>query len=118
MSELKTPHPDGLSEKDVSDLLKHHHERRRGRFKARPVLIQCLDEFGAPHRGVLTAETEQNLTVATLMSAAPGDKIVLYDDNAPDGPKSHSGNILEIRPASRPSDTNLSMNVVYLQVDD
>lgn len=111
------PHPDGLSEKDVSDLIKHHRERR-GSFPARPVLIQCLEEFGAPHRGVLTAELGDHYTVATLMSVQAGDKVVLYDDDAPSGPRSHSGIVTDARPASRPSDTNLSMNVIYLQIDD
>lgn len=113
----KQPHPEGLSEQDVSDLIRHHHERR-GSFRARPVLLQCLDEFGAPHRGVLTAEVDHSLTVATLMSAKAGDKVVLYDDDAPAGPKSHSGCVSDIRPASRPSDTNLSMNVIYLHIED
>jgi len=114
----KKTHPHSLSEKDVKKLIDAHHRERRGGFKARPILIQCLNEFGAPHRGVLTADHTSHLTVATLMTVEQGDKVVVYDDLSPDGPQSHSGYVEDIRAANRPSDTQLTMNVIYLRLDD
>lgn len=118
MTKKKKPHPQSLSENDVMELIDAHHRERRGSFRARPILIQSLNEFGAPHRGVLTADHTSHLTVATLMTAEQGDKVVVYDDFSPDGPQSHSGHIEDVRPASRPSDTQLTMNVFYLRLDD
>ena len=114
MTRLKQKPAHGLSQQDVAHIVREGNRERRGSYMVRPILIQRLDEFGSPHQGVLTAEHQGHLTIVALLDLTEGDRVVIYDEEAPDEPRSLSALVRAVRHAARPSDAALHMNVVYV----
>lgn len=104
-----------MTHKEVAEYIANQDTDRRGGFIARPILLQKLNEFGAPNLAVLTFESEKTLTLAGLLPLEANDEVVLYDDNAPDGAQSFYGIVEDVREGVRPTDAIKGMRLIYLQ---
>jgi len=92
-------------------------KERRGHFRPRIVLVQLLSEFGAPNRAVLVGEHEQEFVLALPRALTEGERVLIFDDYAPDGPRDISGIVISSRLADRPGDERLKLVINYVQED-
>ncbi len=67
-----------------------------------------------PNVAVLTHEDPQSVTIASIPLDAPDGLVVIYDDEAPQGPRSLLGTIEHVRAAIRGSDHARNMCLIYI----
>ena len=92
-------------------------QERRGHFRPRIVLVQLLSKFGAPDRAVLVGEREQEFVLALPRALPNGERVLIFDNSAPDGPRDISGIVISSRRGSRQDDKRLKLVINYVQED-
>jgi len=113
-------HPDersgsSLNPEQVESFIRQHREERRGSFPARAVQVQKVNEFGKPNVAVLTMDQPELLTIAGIIDLSDSDEVMVYDDNAPEGPQYFYCAVESSHGARRPGDVIEGMSVVYLR---
>ncbi|MGC9457482.1 MAG: hypothetical protein ACP5DC_08130 [Halothiobacillaceae bacterium] len=112
---------EGFTEAEAGELARGFDEQdedRRGNFRPRPVLVQALDNFGAPNWGVLVGEREHEFTIASPRGLREGERVVIFDDDAPAGARDIACIVTATRLANRPGDERLKLIINYMVTED
>jgi hypothetical protein len=114
MTTPKEPPAHSLSPEDVASVINTFTADRRDNHEVRPVYLQPLNTFAPPNVGVLTHEDLRSVTIASIPLDTPDGLVVIYDDEAPQGPRSLIGTIERVRAANRASDHARNMCLIYI----
>ncbi|MFP4273339.1 MAG: hypothetical protein ACOC00_00305 [Halothiobacillaceae bacterium] len=108
---------EGFTESEAGELARgfdEQNEDRRGNFRPRPVLVQALGSFGAPNWGVLVGERAHEFTIASPRGLREGERVVIFDEEAPGGTRDIACIVTATRLANRPGDEQLKLVINYM----
>ncbi|HUX83022.1 MAG TPA: hypothetical protein VMV35_09315 [Halothiobacillus sp.] len=118
MTTPNEPPAQNLSPEDIESVINTFTTDRRDNHDVRPVYLQPLNAFGPPNVGVLTHEDPKSVTIASIPLDSPDGLVVIYDDEAPQGPRSLIGTIERVRAANRVTDNARNMCLIYILKQD